>query len=200
MGTLVVVDLLMNASSHETLSMPAGITRLEIDVDGGNVEIVGTDDDTTTIDVTTHGGLATPRRSENRRDGTLVVDTSCRLTLSATCGVDYVIHVPRTIEVIARGSGTDYDMSALAGDVDVDLSGGDADISFQSVPVLVRGRLSGGDLTISVPEGTPMRVDADSSGGTERVDVATDPTSTRSIDARSSGGDIVVRYVSEGSP
>lgn len=113
--------------------------------------------------------------------------------MAPTCSIDYVIRAPRGTHVTARGSGTGYDLKDMSGDVDIDIDGGDSDLSFAATPTHIRARTDGGDIHISVPPGAAHRVLASADGGSTRVDVATDPDSTNAIDAHANGGDVTIR-------
>ncbi len=79
--------------------------------------------------------------------------------------------------------------------VDASSSGGAVRVSFAQPPLSVAVDSSGGGVTVEVPD-TPdaYRVDASSSGGSTHNGLRVDPTSDRTIRARSSGGSVTLRY------
>jgi hypothetical protein len=90
-----------------------------------------------------------------------------------------------------RSSAGDVDARGVHADtVDADSSAGDVSLSLRSAPQRVDADSSAGDVELVVPDET-YRIDARTSAG--EVDdraVRTDPSSPRSIHARSSAGDI----------
>ncbi len=192
-GGVLVVDLVTNDSASSSVRFDQPIDRLVLDVANGDVEIVGSDDTVVTVEITTHGGIQTPSHHEFVHDGVLTVDADCGSTsISPTCSIEYVVRTPRGVDIVARGSGTDYDLRDLTGDVDMALDGGDVDMQFAGPPTRVRARTDGGDIDISVPAATAHRVVASSDGGSTRVDIATDPDSPYVIDAHANGGDVTI--------
>jgi hypothetical protein len=90
-------------------------------------------------------------------------------------GVTLVDGGSRTIDASASGGGVRLGLLAAPDDLSVDSSGG--------------------GVTIEVPRtDESYAVDAQSSGGSTRVEVRTDPLAERRIRARSSGGGVTVRY------
>jgi hypothetical protein len=79
--------------------------------------------------------------------------------------------------------------------VDASSSGGGVQLTFTEPPTDVRASSSDGGVTVEVPNtADAYHVDANSSDGTARTLVRTDPSSTRNIRATSSGGSVTVRY------
>ncbi len=79
--------------------------------------------------------------------------------------------------------------------VDAKTSAGSVRVSFLVAPESVRARSDAGSVTVNVPEdATTYHVEADTSAGSTRVRVRTDPTSPRSISASSSAGSVTVDY------
>jgi hypothetical protein len=101
---------------------------------------------------------------------------SGRLTLSSSAGD-------------VRGTGL------LSADVDAKSSAGDVELFFDSAPLAVAANSSAGDVHLALPRGTAAyRVQADSSAGRVVTDVLTDPRSNRTLNLRSSAGDVIVIY------
>ncbi len=150
------IDALLNKAERHAVSLPGPIDRVELDVSGGSVTIVSTTGPTITIEIVRHGGLRGPQHTESLDGTTLDIRSSCRRLLTFTCGIDYIIHVPAPVDIVARGSGTSYNMTDTAGDVDLSLNGGDADINLTSIPDAIRGRSTGGDIRVVVPPRTAI--------------------------------------------
>ena len=80
--------------------------------------------------------------------------------------------------------------------VDANTSAGSVRVSFTAAPGSVRATSDAGSVTVTVPEdATVYRVEAETSVGSTRVRVRTDPTSPRSITVNSSAGSVTVDYL-----
>lgn len=74
-------------------------------------------------------------------------------------------------------------------------SSGDVSLQFTTVPADVTASTSSGDVRVTVPDGpTSYLVSVHTSSGDSTVGVRTDPTAARRITARTSSGDVSVRY------
>jgi Putative adhesin len=77
--------------------------------------------------------------------------------------------------------------------VTVSASGGNVTFTFTKAPRSLSIDSSGGSVTVVLPaKSPPYAVDASTSGGSRRVDIATDPKSSYRLRIASSGGDITV--------
>jgi hypothetical protein len=113
--------------------------------------------------------------------------------------------------VVLRTSNGDVDLDRLTGEVDVRTSNGsiigrglespsvDADTSngrisliFDAPPDRVVAETSNGNIDLEVPA-TPYRIDANTSNGDIDLDVVSDPDAARTIEVKSSNGDIDIR-------
>jgi hypothetical protein len=92
--------------------------------------------------------------------------------------------------------GGSVDARDASGDtLKADSSGGSVSVMFTEPPTKVDASSGGGSVTVVVPkDDTGYKVDASSSGGNSDVTVSTDPDSSSTIKAKSSGGDVSVRY------
>lgn len=98
-------------------------------------------------------------------------------------------------ELVLQTSSGDIVASALTSPmVDASTRAGDIQLSLAGPPVSVYARANAGDIDIVVPRGETYRVDADAGLGDTTVTVWQDDASNRSIGARTSAGDIDVRY------
>ena len=74
-------------------------------------------------------------------------------------------------------------------------SSGSAELEFANAPQSVDSEASSGDVTIRVPNDTgAYKVDTETSSGDESATVTADPAATRTIDAKTSSGDVTVEY------
>ena len=79
-------------------------------------------------------------------------------------------------------------------DVEAESSAGAVRLGFDVPPRQVRAGSSAGAVEVVLPAGSgPYAVDASSSAGSTDVDVPTDPSAERRVEARSSAGSVVVR-------
>ena len=108
-------------------------------------------------------------------------------------------------DVRLSGGVGDVELRSSAGDVvasehaggraEAETAAGDVRLSFSLAPERVLAESSAGDVVVEVPgDGGSYRVEASSSAGDTDVEVDRDLAAARSIDARSSAGDVRVRY------
>jgi hypothetical protein len=77
--------------------------------------------------------------------------------------------------------------------------GGGADAAFTEAPERVEVRTAGGGSTLLLPPGDEVyRVDTSAAGGSEVLDVRSDPRSDRTITVATAGGGITIRYQDPG--
>lgn len=97
--------------------------------------------------------------------------------------------------VIGSSAGGIEAIDLRSSTVDADTSAGSVRLSFVVPPDTVRAKSDAGSVNVTVPDdATTYRVEAGTSAGSTRVRVRTDPTSPRSITARSSAGSVTVEY------
>lgn len=99
------------------------------------------------------------------------------------------------------GATGELTMTSTAGDVsatnlrtatvNASSSAGDVDLSFATAPVKVEAGSAAGDVDLRVPD-VGYAVTAESAGGDTHTRIKTDPSSPRTIDAHSSGGDVTI--------
>ena len=77
----------------------------------------------------------------------------------------------------------------------VTTEGGGVTLAYAVEPAAIAATTQGGGIDIVVPHSEGgYRIDAQADGGTSTIDVLDDPTSTRTLELRSDGGDVRVRY------
>lgn len=182
----------VGALAHDTWSDRRVIdTRVSV-VDvanstGGAITVVGDDDaDSVTIDMTVSRGLQTPRHTEEVEGNRLVVRNGCGWFANVFCQIDYLIHVPPGVSLIARADGGSVEVSNLKGFLDLSSDGGS---------LVVRGgegesvRLDTDGGNVEVTGLAAGSIEARSDGGTVRLDLAGPP---RAVVASSDGGDVEI--------
>lgn len=199
LGATIAVDLAMAGTSHATTHFQQPIALVDANIDSGSLRLIGSDQPEITIDASVHSGLRGPTHSETVVGNRLVIRSDCPFDLiTTTCSVDYVIHVPSNVAVKARGNGSDFDITAISGDVDASVNGGRVDMVFAAAPHHVEADSNGGRISISLPDDdSGYRVDTHTNGGSTNVAIRTDPASDRTIRVETNGGDIDVRYITD---
>lgn len=163
------------------VSPVAPLTRLDIDVDAGAVEVVAADVDT--VQVERHvqgwrGGISL----ESRVDGdTLTLSARCDTML--TCKVDMRVLVPAGVDVSAAVSSGALTLDGLGGVVDASVGRGELlgrsvvadelalavadgslDLRLDEAPAQLTVAVGTGDVRVRLPAG-PYRADLDAPGG-----------------------------------
>ncbi|MEU2199233.1 hypothetical protein [Isoptericola sp. NPDC019482] len=90
-------------------------------------------------------------------------------------------------DVLARSSNGDLEVTGVQGSVDADTSNGRVDVS--GVTGDVRAVSSNGDVTV-VGDGEPVRLAIETSNGEQTTEGSTDPQADRTVEVRSSNGDV----------
>jgi len=209
-GTITLVDLSAHERHHEQQEFTVPIHTLELDTDKGDVQIVGTDASTVTVDATVSEGLRAGSHSAQVQGDRLVIRSTCPIMFSTWCGVDYTIKVPADTAIVTHSSGGGVAISGVTGDMTLTSSGGGLHViggggtlTLESSGGGVNGEhltsgvvtasSSGGGVHLSFAE-PPHTVKADSSGGGVSVEVPDAPGAYQ-VHASSSGGgtDVGVR-------
>jgi hypothetical protein len=118
---LQVVALLARSEAPVDTAMAAeGLATLVVELDGGSLELRGTDDEEVVVTGTLVSGWRT-NELERRRDGDeLVLRTDCPDgPVDSFCSADLVVEVPRELAVRVRSNDTSVQLIGLAGDLDV---------------------------------------------------------------------------------
>jgi DUF4097 and DUF4098 domain-containing protein YvlB len=123
-----------------------------------------------------------------------VIDVSGAVELKSSSG-----------DLAASGIGGQLTLDTSSGDIETEAitspsvkahsSSGDIELRFIAVPASVDVEASSGDVRIVLPDGADAyKVDADTSSGHRDADIRTDPSSTRSIKAETSSGNLTIEY------
>ncbi|MFI5695921.1 DUF4097 family beta strand repeat-containing protein [Kribbella sp. NPDC051586] len=138
------------------------------------------------------------------RDVKLTVDSSSGdVTVSGFSGGAEVKTSSGDIQV--HDVGGPLRLESSSGDVDADgltatsvitrSSSGSASLDFTVAPQSVESKSSSGDVSIRIPSGDESyKVDTDTSSGDESANVKIDPNATRTIQAKTSSGDVTIEY------
>jgi hypothetical protein len=198
-GAVAALDLALKGDDADTKTFDTPISAVAVDMAGGSLTIIGSNEPTITVELTAKGGLRKANHSERIEDGRLIVKSTCPMgMLTPSCKTDYVLHVPEAVDVELAGDGITADVAGVTGAIDVSINGGDIDIEFDVAPPTVKARANGGDIDIVVPDdATEYHVETSSNGGSTDALVRTDPASSRTLDLHTNGGSISVSYPTE---
>jgi hypothetical protein len=174
-GTVQAVSALAHDEHTETDTFAAdGIEVLDVENDGGSVEVSGGDvDEITVISEVSDGLFASSRRVEVA-GSTLVVRASCP-QLSTWCQVDHRIVVPRDLDAVFRVDNGRLTVRDLNGDLEADGDNGRIELVRLSGNVVAA--TDNGRLTASGMRSANVRVDSDN--GSVSVTFAEPPTAVR---------------------
>ncbi|MFC5993030.1 DUF4097 family beta strand repeat-containing protein [Pseudonocardia hispaniensis] len=188
------------------------ISRVEIDSDAGDVELRSGPDGAAQVERTLRWTDERPTVTESVDGDVLRITARCpdgpRI---GRCEVALTVTAPAAVSVRTKlGAGGitvddltgDQDLATSAGRVHgaglrgatvrAQSSAGGVELAFAAAPQQVEVRATAGDVTVRVPATEAYRVQARSTAGTVRVNVADDPGATRTILARTTAGDVTV--------
>lgn len=206
----VLVLLLTGCGSVEQVDHVSFVppeAGLRVDIDAGDVRVVGAQVDTITIDRTVRGPSGHVATDAAVIDGVLEITGECPLV--APCRVDLVITVPAGLVVdVHTGSGK-VELLDLAGGASVEVGDGrldahglgggrlhaqigwgDAAVTFAGPPEDVAIGAAGGDVTLMVPAGS-YALDVEAFAGEQVNGVAQDPAAAH-VRVRASSGRVYV--------
>jgi hypothetical protein len=215
LGSLTVVSQFFRRTSDETTTVTGQVQQVVARTDVGNVSVhEGGPGEPLVIRHVLTWSFDRPTAEVTQHDSRVEIVGHCPTTgvSFGHCSVDIDITLPRetsvvitsrTGDVTASGVGGTLEATTSTGDVDLrDLhservtatsSTGDVAVTLLAAPRSVRAGTSTGDVRVSVPaDGTAYQVTALTSIGDRTVRVPTDPASSRTINASTSVGDLVV--------
>lgn len=203
--TFGLVQLLAHAEHTTHSSRPAaGITALDVQTDGGTVDVVGTDRPTIAITAHVSVGLRAPAYPRHVVGSTYQVRVVCpRFVADTWCRIDLRIEVPRSLAVVVRGADQRVSVTGTTGPVSVRTGDGPIRLSQLSAPVEVHTsdghvtatHLTSTQVTSTASDGAtdlgfdrpPASVTASSADG--HVDVAVPPgTASYAVSTHTAGG------------
>jgi hypothetical protein len=200
-------------ASYEDAFRVAGVRSVEVSVGAGQVSVEASDSGAVEVSVRGEGTWQRPSSSRERTGDRLRLAADCGpATAFDRCRLDYVLRVPDGVDVDLTAHAGRLEVRGIDGDVrartdagEIELTGlrsGSVDASsdvgrvvarFVEPPSTVRATTSTGAIEVGLPaSGAPYAVDAAAEVGSATVDVATDPSSSRTVVARTSVGSVVV--------
>lgn len=203
-----LIPPLASKTKAENIELPGIVRRIQIDVDSGDVSIVGVIRTGATIARRTTGVFATVDAAVELHDGVLTVRARCRSKVFA-CKVDQAIEVPATAAIDAKTNAGSIDVRGFASSIRLESSSGSltADkIAGDSVDmrsssgeiaatalVVRSATLRSGSGAISATFKTPPdAIDASSSSGSVLVSV---PRGNYAVDATSASGRVATNGI-----
>jgi hypothetical protein len=203
------------AAKKDTYTITEPVTSLKIDNPVGNTQIEGTD--TTTVSVTEQLNYTgdPPQTSHSVTGGQLNLSYTCPAEIVNvnvnTCGVTYVVKVPRAIAVQINGKVGAATLTGLAGQLTLTSSTGSIDatgltsstvtartsagtitLGFTAPPTTVNAQAQVGSVTVQLPADMAYAVDAGSQVGSVDVAVQRDSGSAHHVTAHSQVGAVTV--------
>lgn len=164
------------------ITIPSGMA-VRAESSGGSITVRGV---TGPVDTESSGGSVT------------VIETTGSIRAHSSGGSVNVTSSAGALDLDSSG-GSIQATGLRGGTAHAESSGGSVRLIFDVPPDLVEASSSGGKVEVLLPRvAGSYRVDASSSGGDQEVEVPTDPSSSRRIIVRSSGGDARVLSTTAG--
>ena len=199
------------ATTTDSLSA-ADVAAMAVRTTAGEITVTATDRDDVQVVARTTSGLFSDADADVRvEDGRLVLIGDCDRFGIGDCGVSFDVQVPRTLsvpvevdatagEITLRGLDQSVDVRTTAGRVQLlDFSGQSADLATTagSIEVVasvdVRAldlRTTAGSIEVAIDDSEPLRVDVDTTVGSQSVTVDQSADADRVVTARTTAGEI----------
>jgi DUF4097 and DUF4098 domain-containing protein YvlB len=178
---------LPRCSGELDVALPAG-TEVVIRTENGDIVATGLAGDlsldTSNGDVET-AGLTGPLDARSSNGDIDISGSQADVDASTSNGEISVADVDGT--VTADSSNGEITIDSVTGDASADTSNGSVEIS--GVDGDVHGESSNGEVTV-VGDGEPVALTIDTSNGDQVIEGATDPNAERTVEIRSSNGDV----------
>ncbi|WP_026875383.1 DUF4097 family beta strand repeat-containing protein [Jiangella gansuensis] len=174
--------------SSETVTLSESITRVEVTVASGRVQIVGSQNGETSLGFSARSGWMRDGGIEDAVSGsTLTVTGGCDsgVFLGLWCQSDVTITVPADAVVVAEVSAGTLSVSGLHAEAVLESSAGDVQVTDHHGPITAHS--AAGSVDLNGVDGSVVK--ATSSAGPVYVSATSAPTS---LDAESSAGDVTV--------
>jgi hypothetical protein len=187
-GALTAVAWLGTHTERHTRVVPAA-RAIEVRVGSGDVTVVATDRRDVRVTSTERHGIVDAKAHVSSSGGVLRLNCDQGVFVFGPCGVGFRIEVPRASSVRVVAHSGDVSVHDLGGAADLSTHSGDVEADGVRGPLRLRAR--SGDVAVRVPAGGYAVVTATRSGD-ERVSLANDPRSPRTIRATTRSGDVSV--------
>jgi len=200
-----------SSSGPSTYTVSAPVSTLVVDGGAGTITVTGTSTDTVTVTEQAYysNSARPPATTHVVTDGTLTLAYTCQIQL--TCGVSYVIGVPRRVAVQVSDREGAITLDSLAGPVQAQTVGGvitgtgltaptatlkstagEITAAFTAVPTSVTASTTAGPITLTLPPTAVYQVHAHTYIGSSTVTVHQSATATSVIRASSDVGSVTI--------
>jgi Toastrack DUF4097 len=212
-GTLSAASWLARRTEVRDHTYPQAASRIEIEAGVGDVTVLPGGPG---LRVHEHlvWSFVKPTIKEVWDGSVLRIDNECAaISLGPGCSVGFTLRVPAEVGLVVRTStgdvtvrdrGGDLSLSTGTGDVtgtgltgrrvEVRTGTGDIALRFAAAPTSVLATASTGDVDVAVPAGDPYTVRTHTSTGDVVVSVTVHIPAPRTIEARTTTGDVHIRY------
>lgn len=211
-GGVFGANTLLADKQTRSFTVAAPVSKVVVDSDVGDVDVVAADTDRITIRQTTHWLTDEPTPTRVVDGGVLRLDDGCGGWNFFRCEADYRITVPRGVELEIDVDTGDIEVDAVAGalslhtdsgnvrgrelpaaHVNAKSDSGDVRLAFSTAPASVEAKTDSGDVEVELPR-APYAVDADTDSGDTDVDgIVQYDLASRTVEAKSDSGDVTVR-------
>ncbi|MGK4582312.1 DUF4097 family beta strand repeat-containing protein [Kitasatospora sp. HPMI-4] len=201
------------STETQTYQVSEHITTLNVQSPGGTIEVVAGTQNTVQVTETLRYNGDKPKSTHTTSGAQLSLQASeCGSGLfgDKVCEVGYRVEVPKDVAAHLHSSGGTIKVTGLAGatelssdggaihadgltakQVTAKADGGSISVGFAAVPDQVTLTTSGGNVSTQLPDGV-YAVDAGTTGGSQQVQVKTDPSAPHRIKVHTDGGNISV--------
>lgn len=191
-------SLVLESCPHDTCSidydvtLPAGAKVLG-ETSSGDIDITGM----TEVGLKSSSGdktlrdISGPVTLENSSGKVMLTNLGGSAVVKSTSG-DVILSTVKGDVTVQLTSGH-VSGTGLGGQASVKASSGDVDLGLTAAHN-VNVVATSGNVLVTVPQGTPYRVNAKTSSGNKEIGIATDPSSSTSMELQASSGDITVSY------
>ncbi len=200
-----------SSAGPRSYTVTSPVSTVIVNGGAGTITVTGTSAATVTVTEQAYysGSAKPPSTSHVDRDGTLTLAYSCPLQL--TCGVSYVIDVPRRVAVQVSDREGAITLASLAGPLRAQtLTGvitataltspaatfkstaGEISAAFLAVPTSVSASTTAGPITLTLPPVAAYRVHAHTYIGSSTVTVHQSTTASSVISASSDVGSVTI--------
>ncbi|MEQ3549683.1 DUF4097 family beta strand repeat-containing protein [Pseudonocardia nematodicida] len=195
-----------------TEQIDGAVSRVEVDSDAGNLRLVAGTQARVEQDLRWTGD-ARPEVTHRLDGEVLRVEARCPDRGSDRCQAGLVITVPEASSSRAELSAGAIEIEGLTGEHEVrtsaggvqgrglgpgsvtaESSAGSVDLTFVAAAPEVTAESSAGSVDVRVPDGQDYAVDAETTAGQTRVELADTPGAPHRITARSSAGGVTVGH------
>lgn len=140
-----------------TFTQPGPIRSVEVDLEGGRIEVVAGAADAAQVERTRRYLGGAPTTTETLVEGVLRIRAACPRFLAVGCRVDYRLEVPSGVAVRVRSDRGSVSVVDVAGMVEVDTAAGGVRLTRTRGPVRVKtsaGSVDGVDLVAAFLDAT----------------------------------------------